>query len=362
MISRARQLQVLSTPESLDALDDETFNALEQRRAAQRSPVLYQVTQLGEPDGGYIDSVHAKVLLIEHAGRTATFIGSANATGRGWGLGDPVNVEAMVEMRPGIGVDRFVSSFLRENKTKVHPWIVEYDRAARSDADSEREAERQLLAALRQVARMDLELFYDAESESLTVKRTARRAISLGNTYPDITFDFAPLLLTDRGDIWTPVQQLASGRCRFDAVALDKLTAFVAIRARSAKPALERIRLLLGRLNVSDAELDERDALVRQEIMATANPTAVLNALVRGLAYAPGTLFLPEKRNSHTSHTLSRLLHDANLERLLQAVALEPALVSEMKLLLGAACGAPFQRFCDDLEAVIARVHAEAVP
>ena len=59
----------------------------------------------------------------------------------------------MAEMRPGIGLDRFVMGFIRESKTKVHPWIVEYDRSARTEPDSSKEAERRVLAALRDVAK-----------------------------------------------------------------------------------------------------------------------------------------------------------------------------------------------------------------
>ena len=60
-----------------------------------------------------------------------------------------------------------------------------------------------------------------------------------------------------------------------------------------------------------------------------------------------------------THDSLARIFQEANLERLLQAIASEPGLVSEMRLLLGPAAGAAFQRFCDDLESVVATVQAE---
>jgi hypothetical protein len=357
-----RHLQVLSTPEALDGLDDETFAALDKVRETQGSPVLYQVTQLGEPDGGFIDSIHAKLLLVEDGDRTATFVGSANATGPGWGLQKPFNVEAMVEMRPGIGIDRFVASFVRENKTKVHPWIAEYDRTARSEPDAERETERQLLAALRQVARMDLELLYEAEPERLAVRCSAGRATSLDKAYPGITFEFAPLLLADRSEVWTPVQRLMQRPVTFDGMPLEKLSAFVAVRARSKQPPLERMRLLLGRLDVSDTDLDRRDAVIREEIMRTADPAAVLNALVRGLAYSPGVTKNGEGRTGTSTQRLAEVFQEANLERLLQAVAVDSTLIAEMRLLLGPSAGAPFQRLCDDLEAVVAKISAESAP
>lgn len=363
ILSRTNHLQLVSTPESLDALDDATFARLEALRESQGSPVLYQVTDHGDPEGGYIDGLHAKLLLTEDSRhKSTTYVGSANATGPGWGLSGAANVEAMAEMRPGIGIDRFVSGFLRESKSKVHPWVMEYDRAAKVDPDPSREAERQMLAALREVAKLDLVLRYDAGRQRLTLSRASKRALAsvhLGAN-ADLQFDFAPLLLNDRQEAWRQIQELASGDCHFDEVPLEKLTAFVALRARSKEPPLERTRLLLARLEVAEADLDLRDDAVRQDIMATADPAAVLNALVRGLAHLRTDSTVPGRGSERQTPSIRQLLGETSLERLLQAVALEPSLISEMRLLLGPIGGSPFQRLCDDLEEVIQRVRAEA--
>lgn len=363
LLSRTNQLQLVSTPESLDALDDGTFATLEALREAQGSPVLYQVTEHGEPEGGYIDGLHAKLLLTEDARqRSTTYVGSANATGPGWGLGGTVNVEAMSEMRPGIGIDRFVRDFLREDKRKVHPWVMEYDRSRKGDPDPSKEAERQMLAALREVARLDLSMRYDAGRERLTLTRLPKRSLATirpGDTR-GVQFDLAPLLLNDRQDAWRPIADLASGDCLFDDVPVGKLTAFVALRATSKEPALTKTRLVLARLEVTEADLDRRDDAVRQDIMVTADPAAVLNALVRGLDHMGTGPLITGPGPGPKSLSMRQLLGDTTLERLLQAVALEPGLVSEMRLLLGPIGGSPFSRLCDDLEEIVKRVHAEA--
>jgi hypothetical protein len=90
-----------------------------------------------------------------------------------------------------------------------------------------------------------------------------------------------------------------------------------------------------------------------------ADPRAVLNALVNGLAYLPADLGTDRKPPTKGGHTLQQILVDASLERVLQAVALQPALVEEMRLLLGFPDG-PFLQLCDDLEYVVSRVHSEA--
>jgi hypothetical protein len=69
----------------------------------------------------------------------------------------------MVEMRPGIDIDRFVAGFIRESKTKIHPWVSEYDRSAKPEPDQEKEAERHMLAALREVAKTELTVHYEPD-------------------------------------------------------------------------------------------------------------------------------------------------------------------------------------------------------
>ena len=305
------------------------------------------------------------MLLIEDTRQTsATFVGSANATGPGWGLGAPANVEAMAEMRPGIGIDRFVAGFIRESKTKVHPWVVEYDRANKAEPDSTDKTARQMLTALRDVARLDLRVDYDADRQRLTLGRLADRALSILNRESNVglTFEIAPLLLTERPGAWTPVESLALAAREFDDVPVQEVTAFVAVRARSESPPLERTRLLLARLNLSEAALDQRDDAVRQEIMATADPAAVLAALVRGLAYLragqPGDGPPPRKR----ADSIHRLLGETHLEGLLQAVAAEPGLIAEMRLLLAPTGGTEFGRLCDDLDVVARQLRLGVTP
>ena len=362
LVSRASELQFVSTREALDALDDGTVASVEALAPASGTPALYHVTDLREPDdpeGGYIDGVHAKLLVAEEGdGRSVTFVGSANATGPGWGLAGAGNIEAMVEMRPGIDIDAFTAAFVRESKAKLHPWIAEYDRSAKAEADPESEMERTLLRALRQAAALKFALSYDSETQELRLSvQLPTRAQWLSE--PSCNYAVAPLLITDLPGAWTPLLDLASASRKFDAVPIDKVTGFVAIRARSDNPPLERTRLTLASLQLSEDELDRRDDAVRREIMATADPSAVLNALVKGLAYLPADLGTDPKSRQKGGYTLQQILVDASLERLLQAVALQPDLVEEMRLLLGSLDG-PFRQLCDDLKYAVSRVRSEA--
>ena len=87
----------------------------------------------------------------------------------------------------------------------------------------------------------------------------------------------------------------------------------------------------------------------------------VLNALVRGLAHVRsadpkgGT-------GGHTRGGLRELLAETTLERLLQAVALDPSLIREMRLLLEPLHGEPMMKLCDELEEASRLVNAETEP
>ena len=149
----------------------------------------------------------------------------------------------------------------------------------------------------------------------------ADRALSILNREANVglTFEIAPLLLTERPGAWTPVESLALAAREFDDVPVQEVTAFVAVRARSESPPLERTRLLLARLNLSEAALDQRDDAVRQEIMATADPAAVLAALVRGLAHLRAGQAGPGRQTGDRADSIHWLLGETHLEGLLQS-------------------------------------------
>jgi hypothetical protein len=360
LATRTDSLQVVSTGECLDALDDATYARLAEIKDAQGAPVLYQVNDYGDPEEAYIDGVHAKLLIVEdHRGVGTTLLGSANATGPGWGTAGPTNVEAMAELRPGIGIDGFVSGFIRENKRQVHGWVAEYDRSLKAPLDTEREAERRVLAALRDVAKLDLALRYDPERQQLLVRRVSTRLYAALLSRDDLRFEFAPLLLADDPAAWRPVQELTKGDVDFSLVPVEKLTAFLALRVTSLEPAMSRIRLVLGRLDAADL-LDRRDELIEQDIIATADPAAVLAALVHGLGRLRSVSSMGEHRvGAGKGESVARLLEGASLERLLLAVAIDPTLMVDMKRLLGPIGGSPFQRLCDDLQDALRQVGEE---
>lgn len=359
MLGRTTSLQVVSLPESLDGLPDETLAALEARAEQQGTPALYQVESHEAGDDAFIEGVHAKLLLASGPGsQDVTFIGSANATGPGWGLGATANVEAMVEMRPGVDFDGFVKDFIRPNKSTVHPWLSEYARTADRVIDPERELERQALAALREAARIGLVIRYDANQRELELVSQRDLALPPWVFEGGLTFSVSPMLLSEGGSGWRPIDNVLLGNCRFPDIPLSKVTAFVVLKARSG--TFERQRLVMGRLDVSDAVLDQRDEAVSTEILRTADPAMVLSALVRGLAHVSSGR--GESRGLRSGASLGELLGETTLERLLQAVAVEPGLIKDIRLLLGPLYGDALLKLCSDLEDAVGPAHGEVAP
>ncbi len=354
---RSEAVQFVSNREALDALPDELIEELQRRRSKSGPPILYQVAELGGAEGPAIAGVHAKLLLAEEpTGRSVTFLGSANATGPGWGLTTSGNVEAMAEMHPGIGIDSFTRDFIRPSGNEVHPWISEYDRSLKSEPDAVVEAEKRLLRILRQAGNQELALDYRAESGILELSmQPVRRELSERAG----TVEVAPLRLGDGEAAWVTLGDLLKGPRLYEGVTIHEVTGFVAMRVVSAEPPVQCQRIVLANLRLSDEQLNGRDDAVRGAIMEGADPTAVLNALVYGLSRYRGGNEAPARSRAREPQSLRRVLEGAGLEGLLQSVALQPALVQEIRLLLGS-LGGPFRQLCDDLEKALATVSGEA--
>lgn len=360
MLDRTTELHIVSTAECLDELDDEIFSRIEHRSELQRAPVLYQIGEYGDPDGAFLDSLHAKLVLVEGPSGASTFVGSANATAPGWGFSQARNIEAMVELRPGIAFNTFMKSFIREAKEKLHPWISEYDRAQRDD-HPEREVERRLLSALRDVALVELALDFDEVKQTLEVSlvHPGRNLPLRSKAAESLHFELAPLSISDQDTSWRPLVSLMDGPLLFEGIDLPEVTAFIAIRARSLEPPAEKIRVVLGRLHMTADELIRRDDAARTHLLAEADPAAVLEALVRGVAYMRSEPGVHKRSGAGGGASIQQLLAHTSLELLLQAVALDPTIITDLRMLIGPFADESFHVFCRDLEDACATVKAE---
>lgn len=132
---RVDDLILVSTQEELDRLSDHAYTRLSGTRT-------YVVTIDDDEEMPSLD-LHAKLLAWESDQGAETLVGSANATGPGWGCGSNVNCEAMVSLKPGLGIDAVMKSFVSPSKDQLHPWIEQYRRQPEV-LDPEKEATKRL--------------------------------------------------------------------------------------------------------------------------------------------------------------------------------------------------------------------------
>ena len=349
LLERTDELRIVSAPEALADLPADVFALVEERAAQQRSPLLYVVAQQPDADNDHggdpqIDGIHAKILISQDGDRRTTFLGSANGTGPAW---HGANVEAMVELRPGISMDGFVRAFLLKEKGQPHPWIEEFTRAdwEKAKADPTEDEAEKLLRLLRGLAGVRLTATYDRPGRVLGVR--CAEGTPLPRPDATATVEVAPLSQMGVDAAWRPFESLTEGVV-YDEVALADVSAFVAIRARRGD--IERVRLTLVDLTMPDGDRDDRDEEARRALLERAAPEDVLRSLVRGLLGGPAAQGAAGRGGSAGPGSTSAMFDAVTLEHLLSAVAEDPTLVRDVRLLLAGRGDPAFDAFCEDLE------------
>jgi hypothetical protein len=356
LLVRTSVLRVVSTPTAFRRLDEATFTTLRERARQQKSPAMYVVgDDFGDDDTGRLDGLHAKLVIFDQGKGEAgskTFLGSANATGAGWALTGAGNVECLMELQPGISMDRLIRDFLLEKKESPKPWIREFEEDDRQTLSVDEKLQDRLLSIVRGLAARRFRLTYERPSQVLSLRLAeAEHVFSVQPDDAEIHVDCVPFGSLEESPQWQPFAALASGPLQFPAVDISAVSAFVVIRARAATGA-PVTRLAFADLQMTEADISARDAAARQQLLANARTEDILRALVFGIARVrrdetrsqPGT---GNSRHSGMSHALVRV----TLERLLQAVALSPDVLRELRLLMADRADDAFNRFQNDLEA-----------
>lgn len=361
LLATSGELRFVSNREALDGLDGDSIRRTQERQREQGSPVLYEVRSLPGEEGDRLDGTHAKLLIQERGARSATLLGSANATGPGLGAAGQPNVEAMAELRPGIRIREFVRSFLLNEEGETHPWVREYVRDETVEVDPRKEVERRLLEALRGAGALRMTLGYEraARRLELSLSTDGRGRAIAGELAPDMRLEVAPLGVVAREASWQPLTALSERALQFDEVALEEVSAFVAVRASSPALPDPKVRVVLADLDVPAEVLDHRDDEIRRGLLADTEPSDVLQALIDGVQH------LPSRRGRHGPPRLPGApappvsLGAGILERLLRAVAQEPSLLADISKLVCPRADDAFRALCDDLERASAAVDAE---
>lgn len=133
----------------LDAPDDEEFLASGEATAVPDQELPSDsVSEDEEPDPR---GLHAKLIYAEHGGRRTLWLGSANATQRGWkGANAEVLARLSVSEEVGIGLETFVKEIAREANLEELPPAEEDELEERLE-----EARRQVAARWEVTQRVD---------------------------------------------------------------------------------------------------------------------------------------------------------------------------------------------------------------
>ncbi|MBN9462837.1 MAG: phospholipase D family protein [Burkholderiales bacterium] len=325
LCDRTDELTLVSTQDELDQLSDETHQCLANAR-------VFVVSAEADEEAPSLD-LHAKLLAWESEGVSETLIGSANATGPGWGCGPNVNCEAMVSLNPGLGIDAVVKAFVAPAKDQLQPWIDRYVRQT-AVANPEREAAKRLEHFKRLLRADQIRGEYDPVKKTLLLLAPS----SAGEqTWPaDMRAETAPLLQRDQS-ARADYRLVYGPGAAFQGIELEDVAAFAYVVVWSEHHRdVELAFVVQFELNLGALEADERDKAVNARLLEGVDARSLLLDVLAGL---PGGTSRPAGGGqSGVWQAGDPLLRRATIERILEACTADPSRIHEVEAVL-AACG-----------------------
>lgn len=335
LCDRTDELTLVSTQDELDQLSDETHERLANAR-------IFVVSAEADEEAPSLD-LHAKLLAWESEGVSETLIGSANATGPGWGCGPNVNCEAMVSLNPGLGIDAVVKAFVAPAKGELQPWIDRYVRQT-AVADPEREAAKRLEHFKRHLRADQIRGEYDPVKKTLQLLAPSPAG---DQTWPaDMRAQIVPLLQRDQSARADYRLVYGSGAA-FQGIEIEDVAAFAFVVVWNEHHRdVELAFVVQFELNLGALEADERDKAVNARLLEGVDARSLLLDVLAGL---PGGTSRPAGGGqSGVWQAGDPLLRQATIERILEACTADPSRIHEVEAVL-AACGdaSNMSTFCE---------------
>jgi hypothetical protein len=326
LCSRVDDLTVVSTQRELDALSDQTHAALGKAR-------VYVVA--GNDDDEITSSLalHAKLLAWESAEGSESMVGSANATGSGFGCASKCNCEAIVSMRPGLGIDAVLKAFVLKAKDELHGWIEEYQRRPEV-VDANDEATKQLQKFQRYLCAEQIRGEYDVSKKTL---KLLTRATADTSTWPSgVHAEIIPMLQRDL-PMWVDYRQIYGAGANFAGIDLEDVAAFAFIALRDERHKDVEVSFVVQfELNMDESEADARDIAVNRRLLEGVDARSLLLNVLSGL---PGGTSRSSGDASPRGGRWNRsVLGRVSIERILEACTADPSRVDEVEAVL-TACG-----------------------
>jgi hypothetical protein len=322
---RTDDLTLVSTQDELDQLSDEAHARLAGAR-------VFVVSAEADEDMPSLD-LHAKLLAWEFEGDSGTLIGSANATGPGWGCGSNVNCEAMVSLRPGLGIDEVVKAFVSPAKDRLQPWIETYVRQ-RDVVDPERESAKRLENFKRLLCADQIRGEYDSTKKVLRL--FAPSTADVQGWPAGMCAEIIPLLQRDQA-IWADYRLVYGSGAVFRGIDLEDVAAFAYIVISNAHHRDIELPLVVQfELNLGARDADDRDRAVNARLLDGVDVRSLLLGVLDGLP--GGTSRHSDGRQSGGGQGGAPMLRQVTIERILEACTADPSRIHEVEAVL-AACG-----------------------
>ena len=319
--------------------------------------------------------LHAKLLICEYAGRgkaarTEVWLGSANASPRGWGSAGKkgsVNCEAMIRFSPGITPGQFMEQFAyrqggsdtEKDSPVLNGWLEQYvPRAPEPESDAE-QIERVLDLAKVDLASLSLNARFERSGASLVFvlqTRDLSACSALFSRHPGIAFDALPLGLASDGEgPFADLAVLADGDLRFENLALSEAGTFLLVRLTHRLSTSQKRFVIQVDVEVEEGFWAERRTAFLRANLSPKDFRLFLRCILFGGAADPETFGggEPGKKTSERSPPGSRtpsLLDDMTVEDILHACTRDRSRIEEVDRLLKMFEGtdhvdAPFRTF-----------------
>ena len=325
LCDRTEELTLVSTQDELDQLSDETHERLANAR-------VFVVSAEADEEVPSLE-LHAKLLAWESEGISETLIGSANATGPGWGCGPNVNCEAMVSLRPGLGIDAVVKAFVAPAKDQLQPWIERYVRQTAAP-DPEREAAKRLEHFVRLLRADQIRGEYDPAKKSL---RLLAPSSAGEQAWPaGMCAEIVPLLQRDQS-VRADYRLVYGPGAAFQGIELEDVAAFAYVVVWNEHHRGVELRFVVQfELNLGALEDDERDKAVNARLLEGVDARSLLLDVLAGLP--GGTSRSAGGGQFGVWQPGDPLLRRATIEKILEACTADPSRIHEVEAVL-AACG-----------------------
>lgn len=329
MVERFQKVTIVTSRQELDKIQESGFHEHLKERGckvyvAAEGPAL-------ESEESSFD-LHAKVYLCEGEGVRTTFLGSANASNRGWCAR---NWESIVALEPGIEIEHFLKDFILDEEGQLRPQFEEYMWSASSETEDMRIGQ-QLENLLSIATGVEIAASYNQKEKRLSFKSKS----ALDQALKDATgfsLTICPMSLDDDTN-HQPFADLDGKGIRYDGVEVAKVTKLVMIRATHRASEQQRIRVVTA-LGLPDYLLEERDQQAPQNFIHINELEAYLRAILFDKTShgtrPPAKPQLPGDKGLNGKHEQNHawgdppprqtLLGDLTLEKMLRAFTEDPS-------------------------------------